>query len=138
MPAQRRWDTAATPGWRPRALVLFVAERAREFAGRGNGHFVATTGILEIRPNAANVVPGQARMVFDIRAEKATLVDEFTGALDAESRSVAARMNVERTRWAVLSSTPPTICDARSARSAGAGRVRPGLFDHAAGVRRRP
>ena len=56
--------------WRPPQLMLFVAERAREFAGRGKqGHFVATTGILDIRPNAANVVPGRARMVFDIRAE---------------------------------------------------------------------
>jgi N-carbamoyl-L-amino-acid hydrolase len=94
------------------ALMLFVAERAREFAGRGSGHFVATTGILDIRPNAANVVPGQARMVLDIRAENAALLGEFTAALDAESKVIAARFNVERSRYAVLSNVAPTICDA--------------------------
>jgi len=57
-------------------------------------------------------VPGQARMVFDIRAEDAALIGEFTAALDAESRSIAERMNVERSRYAVLSSTPHTPCDA--------------------------
>jgi N-carbamoyl-L-amino-acid hydrolase len=93
-------------------LTLFVAERARQFARRGQGHFVATTGILDIRPNATNVVPGQARMVFDIRAEDAALIGEFTAALDAESRSIAARSSVERSRYAVLSSTPHTPCDA--------------------------
>ena len=51
-------------------------------------------------------------MVFDIRAENAALIDEFTAALDAESRSIAARTNVERSRYAVLSSTPHTPCDA--------------------------
>jgi N-carbamoyl-L-amino-acid hydrolase len=93
------------------ALTLFVSERAREFAGRGSGHFVATTGILDIQPNAANVVPGHARMVFDIRAEKTALLGEFTVALDAESKVIAARFNVERSRYAVLSNVAPTICD---------------------------
>ncbi len=51
--------------------MLFVVRARAELAARGSGHFVATTGILDIRPNAANVVPGQARMVFDIRAENA-------------------------------------------------------------------
>ena len=120
------------------ALVLFVAERAREFAGRGNGHFVATTGVLDIRPNAANVVPGQARMVFDIRAENAALIGEFTAALDAESKVIAARFNVERSRYAVLSNVAPTICDAGLRDLLGRGACRIGLFDHAAGVRRRP
>ncbi len=118
--------------------MLFVAERAREFAGRGSGHFVATTGILDIRPNAANVVPGQARMVFDIRAEDAALIGEFTAALDAESKAIAARFNVERTpiRRAVehgaddLRRRHCAICSERGA--AGIG-----LFDHAARVRRR-
>ena len=43
-------------------LILDVAAKAREFAARGRGHFVATTGILEQQPNAANVVPGRCRL----------------------------------------------------------------------------
>ena len=92
-------------------LILFVAERASALAASGKGHFVATAGIVEIFPNAANVVPGRARLVFDIRAEDHALIGEFMERLDAESRAIAARTNVSRAAFNVLSSTKPTICD---------------------------
>jgi N-carbamoyl-L-amino-acid hydrolase len=92
-------------------LLLFVSECARTFAGRKQGHFVATAGILEIHPNAANVVPGRARMVFDIRAEDHEMIGEFLAALDAESKTAAERFGVKRAQFNTLSSTKPTICD---------------------------
>jgi N-carbamoyl-L-amino-acid hydrolase len=92
-------------------LSLFACGRAGDFAARGEGHFVATTGVLTIEPNAANVVPGRARMVFDIRAEKAVLLDEFISLLQAESAAIAERGNVARAAFSVLSRTDPTPCD---------------------------
>ncbi|MGM5024584.1 Zn-dependent hydrolase [Tardiphaga sp. 862_B3_N4_1] len=92
-------------------LVLLVAQQAKAFAARKQGHFVATTGILEISPNAANVVPGGARMILDIRAEKAALVDEFVALLDRESLAIAKRAKVERERFALISQNPPVPCD---------------------------
>lgn len=92
-------------------LMLVVNERANAFAARKQGHFVATTGILNIEPNASNVVPGRARLVFDIRAEDHAMIGEFLGALDAESQAIAARTKVKRAQYNVLSSTRPTICD---------------------------
>jgi N-carbamoyl-L-amino-acid hydrolase len=92
-------------------LVLLVAQQANAFAARKQGLFVATTGILEISPNAANVVPGGARMILDIRAEKAALVDEFVALLDRESLAIAKRAKVERERFALISQNPPAPCD---------------------------
>lgn len=92
-------------------LVLLVAQQANVFAARKQGHFVATTGILEISPNAANVVPGSARMILDIRAEKAALVDEFVALLDRESLAIAKRAKVDRERFALISQNPPSPCD---------------------------
>jgi N-carbamoyl-L-amino-acid hydrolase len=92
-------------------LVLLVAQQANVFAARKQGHFVATTGILEISPNAANVVPGSARMILDIRAEKAVLVDEFVALLDRESLAIAKRAKVDRERFALISQNPPSPCD---------------------------
>ena len=92
-------------------LLLFVSEHAHDFAARKQGHFVATTGILEIHPNASNVVPGRARMVFDIRAEDHAMIGEFLTALDAESQAAAERFGVKRSQFSTLSSTKPTICD---------------------------
>jgi N-carbamoyl-L-amino-acid hydrolase len=92
-------------------LILFVSERATAIAARGNGHFVATAGIVEISPNAANVVPGRARLVFDIRGEDHALVEEFLATLDAESQTIAAQSHVRRAQFKLLSSTRPTACD---------------------------
>ncbi|MET0970306.1 MAG: Zn-dependent hydrolase [Tardiphaga sp.] len=92
-------------------ILLLVAREANAFAARKQGHFVATTGILEISPNAANVVPGSARMVLDIRAEQAALVDEFVTLLDRESAAIAERARVDRPRFAILSQNPPSPCD---------------------------
>src|SRR5882757_460233 len=92
-------------------MVLLVDRYARGFADRNEGHFVATVGVLEISPNAANVVPGGARMIVDIRAERVALVDEFVALLDRESTAIEARANVGRERFAVLSRNPPAPCD---------------------------
>jgi beta-ureidopropionase / N-carbamoyl-L-amino-acid hydrolase len=108
-------------------LVLDVAAKAREFAARGRGHFVATTGILEQEPNAANVVPGRSRMVFDIRAEDEALLQEFLADLDAHSRTVAAGQNIVRAAFNLLSRTQPTHCDARLQGLLEQGAARHGL-----------
>jgi beta-ureidopropionase / N-carbamoyl-L-amino-acid hydrolase len=93
-------------------MVLLADRYARAFADRNEGHFVATVGVLEISPNAANVVPGGARMIVDIRAERVALVDEFVALLDHESTAIEARADVGRERFAVLSRNSPATCDA--------------------------
>lgn len=87
-----------------------VAEEARAIAQRGEGHFVATIGVLEVAPNAANVVPKEARMVVDVRAEKRAAMDDFLATLDRLSRAAAERSRVERGRYKLLSDTMPVPC----------------------------
>jgi beta-ureidopropionase / N-carbamoyl-L-amino-acid hydrolase len=106
-PMHRRRDASLAAA----RLALEVADKARAFALRSRGHFVATMGILELEPNAANVVPGRARMIFDIRSEADALAQEFLAALDIASQSIAAEMNVARPTFKLLSRTRPTICD---------------------------
>lgn len=95
------------------SLSLLVCERAHDFAARGEGHFVATTGVLDIEPNAANVVPGRARVIVDVRAEQSVLLDEFIALLQAESAIIAAQRAVDRAAFTVLSRTAPTVCNDR-------------------------
>ncbi|HWL30769.1 MAG TPA: Zn-dependent hydrolase [Xanthobacteraceae bacterium] len=92
--------------------AAFVSERAVEDAASGKGHFVATTGVFEQSPNAANVVPGSARIVIDIRAEDHGVTERYLAALDRWTQKLAARCGVERAKWAILSDTHPAICDA--------------------------
>jgi len=92
-------------------IVSWTAKQGALQADSDRGHFVATTGIVEISPNAANVVPGRARMVLDIRAEDNREIDDFIKSLDRHSLEVAHRSGVERERFAIISRTDPTKCD---------------------------
>jgi len=93
--------------------IAWVAERAAVLVSAGRGYFVATAGLLEIAPNAINVVPGRARVVFDIRAEDHALATEFFAEIDRASSEIAAATRVERSRCALLSNATPAACDPR-------------------------
>lgn len=88
----------------------FVADKANRDAQSGRGHFVATCGICEQQPNAANVVPGQSRLVLDIRAEDHTLTKQFIATLDRKTREIAEQARVKRAAWTVLSDSHPAVC----------------------------
>lgn len=95
------------------ATVTRVALLARKFAGRGEGHFVATTGFVEIVPNAANVVPKEVRMIIDARSERRDAMEEFVALLDDFTLAAAKEENVERLRFSRLSDTMPVACNER-------------------------
>jgi N-carbamoyl-L-amino-acid hydrolase len=92
-------------------IVSWTAKQGALQANSGRGHFVATTGIVEILPNAANVVPGQARLVLDVRAEDTRQIDDFILLLDRHSLNAAHRSGVKRDRFAIISRTDPVQCD---------------------------
>jgi len=92
-------------------LIDRVRRLAQDHAARGGGYFVATTGVIEARPNASNVIPGTARLVIDARAESRPLMLDFLERLDAESLALALEARVTRTRCERLSDTSPSACD---------------------------
>lgn len=92
-------------------IVLAVRDLARGLNDRGEGYFVATAGVLEIRPNAANVVPGDARLVIDARSEKAALVQDFLADLRRRVEAIAAGGGVSLSRFELLSHNDPAACD---------------------------
>ena len=91
--------------------ITLTAERASALSSAGRGHFVATAGVIEVEPNAANVVPGRARVVLDIRSEDHALTNAFVAELDRETAAIADACRVERSRFAVLSNASPVVCD---------------------------
>lgn len=69
-------------------------------------HFTATVGEFEIAPNAANVIPGQARLLIDARAELRADMEAFIAwakALAETTQGAEAR---------VISDNPPVAMDA--------------------------
>lgn len=95
------------------ATISQVASFARKLAGRGEGHFVATTGVVELVPNAANVVPREVRLIIDARSEQREAMEEFVALIDGSTRQAAEETNVERLRFSKLSDTMPVACNDR-------------------------
>lgn len=92
-------------------VISAIAREARRIAARGEGHFVATTGVIEVSPNAANVVPREVRMIVDARSENRQTMEAFVRFVDASTLQVAQEARVERTRFVRLSDTMPVACD---------------------------
>lgn len=92
-------------------VISAIAREARRIAARGEGHFVATTGVIEVSPNAANVVPREVRMIVDARSENRQTMEAFVRFVDASTLQIAQEARVERTRFARLSDTMPVACD---------------------------
>jgi N-carbamoyl-L-amino-acid hydrolase len=93
------------------SLIGWIRDTAAAFAARDQGHFVATTGIVEVLPNASNVIPKTVRIVIDARSEDRDLMEEFCRLLDAESFNAALAANVDRLGFERLSDSMPATCD---------------------------
>ncbi|MVA22071.1 Zn-dependent hydrolase [Agrobacterium vitis] len=97
------------------AAVTVTAVRTigERFAVAGRGYFIATTGVIEAEPNAANVVPRLARLVVEARAEDAALLEAFVVEIDRASVTAAVDASVERSVFRQLSDSLPAHCDLR-------------------------
>lgn len=107
--------------------VIFVEERALAAATASNSHFVATAGVIDIQPGAANVIPSRARLVIDIRAEDDARLDGFIAALDAETSRIADARKLKRSRYDVVSDSEAARCDPRLQQLLREGASRHGL-----------
>ena len=86
--------------------VRRVAERLAS-----EDYFVATVGILDVEPGAANVVPGRCRLVIDARTTNPALTQKFVDEVERESKQHAEQANVSRAPLVILSDGPPAACD---------------------------
>lgn len=107
--------------------VLAVRSLGEELADARDGFFVATTGVLAVAPNAANVVPGSARLVVEARAEHVASFARFTDRLSEASLAAAASAGVERSTFRPLSRSEPAHCDPRLRAHLDAGATDLGL-----------
>ena len=108
-PMHRRRDAMVAAA----AVIGFVAAHASDLARSGCGHVAATVGVVEISPNASNVVPRHARLVVDLRVSERPVAEAFVAALRTRSGQAAAAAQVTLQRFEILSDTGPVACDPR-------------------------
>lgn len=92
------------------ALVLALRDRAVA-QGQTGGHLVATVGELDITPNAANVVPGSARLLLDLRGETEGQIARYLDDLRQMAEGVLAPFAVRLARMDLVSQATPVRFD---------------------------
>jgi len=72
-------------------IIMTVRDIARSIAAQDNRHFVATVGRIEVYPNGAATVPGDVKMILDLRASNEHSRDMFLERLHATSADIGGR-----------------------------------------------
>jgi allantoate deiminase len=72
-------------------IALMVEKLARDFA---SDKMVATVGKMDVRPGAANIIPGVARFTLDLRTESDKARKEAVDRFEREAVSIANRRNL--------------------------------------------
>lgn len=90
--------------------IAAVRDVASRYSAEAGGYFVATVGIVEVSPAAANVIPRSARIVIDARSSDSDMLQRFTQAIDEVSAAAARAAKVERSRFDILSDGVPAEC----------------------------
>lgn len=106
-PMDRRQDASLAAA----ELISFVNKRAGELALSGQGHVTATCGVIEITPNASNVIPRSARIVIDIRVSQHSVAQTLLEDIRYAAQQAASNANVRLERLERLSDTHPVECD---------------------------
>lgn len=91
--------------------VASVRDVGEQLAAETSGYFVATVGILNVEPNASNVVPGRCRLVIDARTTDPAMTARFVEIIDRASTAHAAAAKVTRAAFTTLSDGSPVTCD---------------------------
>lgn len=94
------------------AEIITVAEFiAESYANNEEGYFVATCGQVLNSPNASNVIPGETKIVFDIRSDKREWMDEFLSKLKIAVIDIVNKRSLKLEVFEKLTDTYPVSCD---------------------------
>lgn len=86
-------------------IIVEIAGYARD-AGEDT---VATVGVLEVQPGAANIVPGEVRFTVDIRSRSASSIAFVRKAIEKKLEDLAGRRGVQYGIEEMLEVSPVTM-----------------------------
>lgn len=105
-----RPDHAGTTPMNMRADALDAASRViskiSTFAKEAGEGTVATVGVLNVLPGAANIVPGEVKFIVDIRSKKSECIKEVRDRIEENLKEVAENAGVSYSVLEKLSVAP--------------------------------
>ncbi len=94
------------------SIISYAADLAKRMDSDSDDYLVATCGQVFVTPNASNVVPGEVKLVFDIRSDNKALMEDFVGKLHDFSEAQSKANHITLTNWQRLTDTTPVNSDA--------------------------
>lgn len=94
------------------AAARFVLDLrgALERAAGAPPFVIATVGEIHVAPNAPNVVPGEARLIVDLRSDSGDALVAWTERIQGLAEQVVLDGGAQLTDFRLLSATQPTTC----------------------------
>lgn len=92
-------------------LAEFASQLDRVLEEEGGARSVATIGHVSLSPGAANVVPGEARFILEVRDTDSAVLDALARALRRTLSTIARRRGL-MFEFSVVSEIAPVPCDA--------------------------
>jgi beta-ureidopropionase / N-carbamoyl-L-amino-acid hydrolase len=89
---------------------VLALRQALESLRESHPFIIATVGEIHVAPNAANVVPGEARLVVDLRSDASEALVTWTDRIRALAEEAVVGTRVQLTQCRLLSATEPTTC----------------------------
>jgi beta-ureidopropionase / N-carbamoyl-L-amino-acid hydrolase len=90
-------------------LAEFAAQIDRVLSEYGSTHSKATVGRVDLKPGAANVIPGEASFSLDVRDTDARILEELAEAFQRTLSAIARRRGL-MFEYSVLSEIEPVHC----------------------------
>ncbi|PID75203.1 MAG: Zn-dependent hydrolase [Deltaproteobacteria bacterium] len=94
------------------AVISHATMLAGQMDSTNDNYLVATCGQIFVSPNASNVIPGQVRLVFDIRSDNKALMEDFVTRLKSFTQKQCSTDSIKIQSWKRLTDTIPVNSDA--------------------------
>jgi N-carbamoyl-L-amino-acid hydrolase len=92
------------------ARFVLALREALESRREAQPFVIATVGEIHVAPNAPNVVPGEARLVVDLRSDASDALVTWTDRIRGLAEQAVAGTKVKLAECRLLSATEPTTC----------------------------
>lgn len=91
-------------------FIVEMTKLANAVNQNKKAYLVATAGLINITPNAANVIAGEAKVILDIRSTSQQIKEDFVTQLLIVAEKIAQQHSTQLKSQRLLSNTLPAPC----------------------------
>ncbi|MDP8162501.1 Zn-dependent hydrolase [Pasteurella skyensis] len=93
------------------SIITHSANLATQMDAESEHYLVATCGQVFVTPNASNVVPGEVKLIFDIRSDNKALMEDFVTQLQDFTQKQTTADHIKLSNWQRLTDTRSMLSD---------------------------